>query len=596
MVFLMMLRKLSVLRLGTVMGGLLMLAACSTPATKTGTTPPEDTALESKPVSGQPVIVTAQAATEKPVETDLSAETLDRLLTAEIAGQRGHIHTAIREYLAAARESQDPAVAERATRIAVYGRDDASALEAAKLWTKLQPHNIEAHQVAAAMYVRAGKVKQAHYQLELILADSKRGDRQAFMLITALLSKEKDKKMALQVMGQLVANRQDNPEALYAYAQLALLVGDLDKARQAAEQVAKLRPAWAETHILLSNILFRKGDNAGAMAELKSAVERYPDNARLRDYYARRLVDQKQYVEAREQFQALLERYPSNHEAEYALGLLAMQLQDLDAAESHFQHLVDIKNRVFEANYYLAQIAEHRDQLKKAIQLFSGVAGGRYQIDAQLRIALIEARMGKVDQARERLHEIQPESAELEQRLYLTEGEILTQAKRYQEAFDLYNEALSKMPDNLSLLYARALSAEKIDKTQIALADLKKLVEADPANVQALNAYGYTLVDRTDQIKEGFEYIQRAYKMKSDDPAILDSLGWAYYRLGNYREAIKYLRQALDRLKDAEIAAHLGEVLWVSGDHDQARTVWNAALRETPSHKVLLNVIKRFTE
>jgi len=121
-------------------------------------------------------------------------------------------------------------------------------------------------------------------------------------------------------------------------------------------------------------------------------------------------------------------------------------------------------------------------------------------------------------------------------------------------------------------------------------------VEADPNNVQALNAYGYTLVDRTDRTKEGFGYIQRAYNMKSDDPAILDSLGWAYYRLGKYTEAIKYLRQALDILKDGEIAAHLGEVLWVSGDHEQARTVWDAALRDTPSHQLLLKVIKRFTQ
>jgi tetratricopeptide (TPR) repeat protein len=204
--------------------------------------------------------------------------------------------------------------------------------------------------------------------------------------------------------------------------------------------------------------------------------------------------------------------------------------------------------------------------------------------------------MGKVDQARERLHEIQPQSAQLEQRLYLAEGEILTQAKQYQEAFDLYNEALSRMPDNLSLLYARALSAEKLDKIAIALADLKKLVEADPKNVQALNAYGYTLVDRTDRIMEGYKYVQQAYTMRPDDPAILDSMGWANYRLGKYSEAIKYLRKALEKFKDPEIAAHLGEVLWVSGDHEQARTVWEAARRETPSHKMLLDVIKRFTQ
>jgi tetratricopeptide (TPR) repeat protein len=593
-----MFRLLAVFRLALSVTGAISLVACSTiPSPPVAPDQVQAAGHTAQTVSNpsQPTPALAKQAAA-PAETNLSAELLYRLLTAEIAGQRGHIHTAVKQYLAAAKESRDPVVAERATRIAVYARDDASALEAAELWTQLQPHNIEAHQVAAAMYVRAGNTQKAHAQLEQILADSKRGDRHTFMLITALLSKEKDKKVALKVMEQLVATRQDNPEALYAYAQLALLVGDLDKAEKAAEQVRSLRPEWADTHILLSNILYRQGHKVEAMAKLKAAVERYADNATLRDYYARRLVDEKRYKDARDQFQILLENSPQNHEAEYALGLLSMQLHDLDGAEEHFQHLVDIKNRVNEASYYLGQIAEQRDKQETAIHWYEAVTGGQYQIDAQIRIALVEARMGKVDKARERLHEIQPESAEMEQRLYLAEGEILTQAKQYQEAFDLYNEALAKMPDNLALLYARSLSAEKVEKIDVALADLKKIIEVDPNNIQALNAYGYTLVDRTDRIKEGYGYIQQAYNMQPGDPAILDSMGWANYRLGKYAEAIKYLRKAMESLKDPEIAAHLGEVLWVSGDHDQARTVWEAARHETPSHKKLLEVIKRFTQ
>jgi tetratricopeptide (TPR) repeat protein len=581
--------------------GALVLVACSsvpsttrnpesaTPSPDQATPAPAATQTTTKPAAAIP-------PTEAEAQSNLTPDLLYRMLTAEIAGQRGQIHTAVKEYLAAARESRDPVIAERATRIAVYARDDASAREAAALWAQLQPHNMDANQVAAAMYVRAGDIKQATAHLEQVIADSKRGDRSTFMLITALLSKEKDKKVAMQVMAQLTATRQDNPEALYAYAQLALLVGDLDKAQQLAERVRSMRPDWADTHILLSGILYRQGHKVEAMDSLKSAVEKYPDNVTLRDYYARRLVDEKQYKLAREQFQYLLDNSPNSHEAEYALGLLAMQLHDLDEAESHFQHLVDVNNRVSEASYYLGQIAEQREKPKLAISWYQRVTSGQYQIDAQLRMALIEARLGKLDAARERLHDIQPESAEMEQRLYLVEGEILTQAHLDQEAFDLYSEALGKMPDNLALLYARALSAEKLDHTDIALADMKKIIEAEPDNVQALNAYGYTLVDRTNRIKEGYEYVQRAYKMKSDDPAILDSMGWANYRLGKYPEAIKFLRAAMAKMKDPEVAAHLGEVLWVSGDHAQARDVWEAALRETPSHKALLDVIKRFTQ
>lgn len=580
-----------VVRGALVASGALFLAACSTTSGGSAGSPPAAAQHTAPPQAPQ-----AQAKPAAPKESHLSPELLYQLLTAEIAGQRGDLQIAVKEYLAAARESRNPAIAERATRVAVYAREDKAASKAAALWAQLQPNSVQAHEVAAAMYVREGNIAQAHAQLERVLAISTHGERKTFMLITSLLSKEKDKAVALKVMQKLVATRQNNPQALYAYAELALLVGDLDKAQQAAEQVRKLRPDWADTHILLSNIEYRQGHKAQALASLHDAVEQYPKNRVLRDYYARRLVDEMHYKQAREQFKTLIDQYPADHEAEYALGLLSMQLHDLDAAESYFKHLVKINNRANEASYYLGQIAEQRDQQTGAISWYKKVTGGRYQVNAQIHIALIEARLGKVEQARERLHEIVPQSAAMEQRLYLAEGEILNNAKRYQDAYDLYNEALNKMPDNLALLYARALTAEKLDKTDAALADLKKIIQADPNNVQALNAYGYTLVDKTKRIKEGFTYIQRAYNMQSDDPAILDSMGWAYYRMGNYPEAIKYLRKALATLKDPEIAAHLGEVLWVSGDHAQARHVWDAARRETPSHKVLLDVIKRFTQ
>jgi len=539
---------------------------------------------------------TVPARAAETATTDLSPQILFRLLTAEIAGQRGRIDLAVQHYLAAATESGDPVVAERATRIAVYARDDAAALESARLWAELQPDNIEAHQVAAAMYVRVGDTRRAHQHLEQVLAVSDRSEANTFMLITSLLSKERDKQVALEVMDELVAGRQDKPEALYAYAQLAMLVGELDKALAAADKVRELRPEWADVHILHSSILYRQGNKSEAMAILQQAVEQFPNNGALRDYYARRLVDEKRFDAAREQFEILLRKAPANHEAEYALGLLALQLEDLDTSAKHFKRLVKTGQRVNEASYYLGQIAEQREQYDKALQWYQVVSGGQYHLEAKIRMALLEARKGDIERARERLQEIEADSAEAEQRLYLAEGEILREAKRYQDAFDLYNTALSKLPDNISLLYARALTAEKVDRIDVTFADLEKIIQQEPNNVQALNAYGYTLLDRTERVQEGFSYVRRAYQQNAEDPAILDSMGWAYYRLGNYTEALKYLRKAFDKLKDAEIAAHLGEVLWVSGDQAGARNIWDEALRETPTHKLLLDVIKRFTK
>lgn len=551
---------------------------------------------ESKPAPSKPAPAKAAPAPAVQAQTDLSPELLFRLMLAEIAGQRGQIDVAVNQYLEAAKASRDPKVIERATRIAVYARDNEKAMQAAQLWTEVEPNSVEAHQVAAAMYVRTGNTKLAHEQLEQVINLSPNGEHNIFLLITSLLSKESDKQTALDVMKELVATRKDNPEALYAYAQLALIVGDLDAASTSAQEVIKLRPEWADAHILYSNALYRQGKKVQSMEELKKAIENNPSNVVLRDYYARRLVDEKRYEEARAQFEALLEYSPGNTEAEYALGLLSLQTNDLKASEKIFKKLVKDGKRVNESSYYLGQIAEQREDPKVATQWYSVVGTGQYHIDAQIRIAIIEANAGKVEDARQRLSSINPESAEAEQRLILAEGEILRNAKMQHEAFDLYNEGLVRLPDNIAILYARALAAEKIDRVNLALADLEKIISIDPNNAQALNALGYTMVDKTDRIQEGYKLIEKAYQLQPDDAAILDSMGWANYRLGNYKQALDYLRKAFGKLKDAEIAAHLGEVLWVSGDHDEAKTVWNEALRETPSNQLLLDVINRFTK
>jgi tetratricopeptide (TPR) repeat protein len=275
---------------------------------------------------------------------------------------------------------------------------------------------------------------------------------------------------------------------------------------------------------------------------------------------------------------------------------LSLQTNQLEEANKIFKQLVKSGQRVQESSYYLGQIAEQQGKPDLAVQWYKVVSAGHYNVDAQIRIAMIDAKAGKIEQARERLNGLQADSLEIQQQILLAEGEILREAKMYQEAYDLYSEGLASMPDNVNILYARALTAEKIERLDVTFADLEKIIKLDPNNEQALNALGYTLVDRTDRLEEGLEYILKAYAINPDDAATLDSLGWAYYRLGNYAEALKYLRKAFEKLNDSEIAAHLGEVLWVMGEHDSARDIWEDALQATPSHKLLNDVIKRFTK
>lgn len=555
------------------------------------------TKTQQKEEVNQDTPTNGDVAAVDPDDTDLSPELLFRLMLAEISGQRGHINVAVKQYLEAAKISRDPKVIERAARIAVYARDTQSAIEAAELWTEMVPDSIDANQVAAAMNLRLGKISKAYTYFEKVIdLSTKKGNRNTYMLITSLLGKESDKQAALDVMEQLVSTRQDNPDALYAYGQLALLLGELEKAREASMKALSLKPEWADAHILYSNTLYRQGKKAEALRSLEVAVNKVDDNITLRDYYARRLVDEKRYKEAREQFKIILERAPGKTDAEYALALLSLQTNQLDEAKDLFTHLVKSGKRIHESSYYLGQIAEEKGDIDSAVQWYKVIGTGQYKIDAQIRVAMIDAKAGRLAQARERLRSIEAETLEQEQRILLAEGEILRDAKKYQEAFDVYSEGLARMPDNVNVLYARALTAEKIERLDVTFSDLEKIIGLDPQNAQALNALGYTLVDRTDRIKEGYGYIVKAYEMNPGDAAILDSLGWANYRLGNHSDALKYLRMAFEKLKDAEIAAHLGEVLWVMGEQESARDIWDEALQATPTHKLLNDVIKRFTQ
>jgi len=568
----------------------------SAPLTKSGATKSPQAGAEN--ASGKPIPAIAGHGTKIPSQAEperLTGELLYYLLSAEIAGQRARMDIAVSYYLKAAELSRDPAVAERATRVAVYARNDESALKAALLWVEVQPEQSEAHQVVAALLVRKGQIDAALPHMEWVLQHQTK-DKNGYMLITSLLSKEHDKRNALQAMERLLDKHPQDLQARYAYAHLAMLVGANQKAEAAVDEVLQSKPRWVKAHILRANILIRKGEHKKVLQLLSQAVEDMPDSTLLRMYYARKLVDEKQIKAARDEFEIILDYKPKNSDALFALGLLNLQLQQADEANQYFERMIDNGQRVAEANFYLGQSGEMQKNDSRAIEYYDEVHGGKHYVDSQIRIAVILARQGNVDAARERLQNISTHSLDVELRLYLAEGEILRNAGNYLEATAVYNIALQQMPDNTQLLYARALLYEKLDRVDDAVLDLEQIVKKEPDNAEALNALGYTLVDQTHRLKEGLTHIEKAIKLKPDDAAILDSLGWAHYRLGNQSEALGYLRQAFEKLNDPEIGAHLGEVLWVLGKQEKAREIWQEALSNAPSDKVLLDIIERFTQ
>jgi len=342
--------------------------------------------------------------------------------------------------------------------------------------------------------------------------------------------------------------------------------------------------------------LLRLGRSGEAVVSLQKAVERKPDDQNLRLTYARLLVDIKEYDKARVEFEKLLQASPEDAELLYTLGLLSLESQHLDDAEKYMMMLIRLDEREGEAQYYLGRIYENRKQYDIAIDWYQQVHVGDFQFDARLRIADMLGLSGQVDEALEHLDAMlkgsQSDGSLV--RIYVAKGELLRLARRYEESMAVFNTALDIVPGNNDLLYARALVAERLGQIDQLEADLNFILKTEPDNAHALNALGFTLADQTDRFEEAYAYLKRAIEIMPDDPAIIDSLGWVHYRLGDYDEAIRLLRKALARFDDSEIAAHLGEVLWVTGEQEEARGIWQKALKKSPDDPVLLKVMQRF--
>lgn len=570
----------------------LFVAGCTNLPQKT--TPAEPAAaVEPETIVPEKIVTETVPAPLKRPDIELTEDILYKLLVAEIAGQRGELDIAVQNYLELARHTQDPEVASRATRIAVYARDDEASFEAARIWSRLDPENTDARQVLAVKAVRDGDIDTALEHFDQILKHSGGSLDQKLWVIANLLGKEKDQAMVKQIMEQLMQGHHDDPEALYAYARVMARMNDTQRARELLEQVLALRPNNLNATMSYVSLLQKEGESEKAIKYIEQSLDKQDNNFNLRMFYARLLTDMKRFDDARRQFEILVTEAPNNVDVLYALGLLYLQSNRLDEAHTYFKRLSELDERTSEANYYLGRIAEEKGNYDQAVGWYETLQDGSNYFDSQVRLGFILAKQGKIDAAREHLHSVRAEGTEEKNILIQAEGELLTDEKRYEEALEVYNKALEDNYDP-DLLYSRAMLAEKMGRLDILEQDLRAILEKNPDNAQALNALGYTLADRTDRYEEAHKYIKRALELKPEDFYILDSMGWVLYRLGRLEEAVEYLNKALSLRNDAEIAAHLGEVLWVMGDREAARAVWDTALQETPEDSRLLDVIKRF--
>jgi len=255
--------------------------------------------------------------------------------------------------------------------------------------------------------------------------------------------------------------------------------------------------------------------------------------------------------------------------------------------------VLNLRQHLPNAGCYLGYATIEQGKHQEALDWYLKVESGDYWSQAQLRAANIMLKQDDVAGMQEHMRSLRQKNAEMAVQLYIIEGQALTDAGLYELALDLYARALQHSPENLDLLYSYSLAAEKLNRLDITETNMRRILEQDPDNIRALNALGYTLADRTDRYQEALQYISKAYAQEPDDPAIIDSMGWVHFRLGDLDKALEYLQQAWDMSKDSEIGAHLGEVLWMRGERDAARKVWEASREAMPDNPVLLEVLNR---
>ena len=528
-------------------------------------------------------------------QQDEVADAAYALMVAEIALQQGDTELAVQHYLQLARSQDNAEIAERAVRVAVYGQNLEAAVEAAQRWIELDPNRVEARQVIAAIYVRQDKIQEAFAYLDDLIRSSELDDAALFPPLLGILAREKNANTVLAVSQRIAYEYPERAYAQYLHGMLAAQNGRSKEALRFLDRSLAIVEIDG-VHSARAKVLLRLGRPDDAVVSLRKAVESNPDDKNLRLTYARLLVDVKQYEAAWVEFEKLHRASPDDAELLYTLGLLSLESQRLDDAEKYMMMLVRLKQREGEAQYYLGRINENRKHYDKAIEWYQKVFVGEYKFDARLRIADMLGLLGRIDDAAAHLDEMLKgsQSDGTLVRIYIGKGELLRSARRYPQAMEVFNTALGIVPGNSDLLYARALVAEKLGRIDILERDIRTILKTEPDNAHALNALGFTLADQTDRYQEAYGYLKRAIEIMPDDAAIIDSWGWVHYRLGDYDKAISLLRKALSQFDDAEISAHLGEVLWVTGDQQEARQVWQRALKKSPDDPVLQNVMRRF--
>ncbi|MEI7841596.1 MAG: tetratricopeptide repeat protein [Gallionellaceae bacterium] len=544
--------------------------------------------------SKEAAVETAQEPSPLP-NVALDERMLYEFLLGDIALQRGRPELAIQAYADLAKTTRDPRVARRAAQLAFESRQMDKAIDAFALWQELEPTATLPNQMLVSLLLSGGKISDATPYVHRWLAKESKNVGPVFVQIHALLARAPSKAAAFDWLSKLAEPYPSVAEAHWVVAQFAQDAGKKELAIAEARRAVELRPEWDAALILEAQLLMSTNAKLG-LEKLQTYLQIYPANHEVRLFYARALLEQKFYVESRTQFQQVLETNRGNVELAFAVALLSLQMGELDRAEKEFESiLVQGKKDAGIIHFYLGQLKETRKDDVAALAEYQQVLQGEYVFAARLREAYLLGKAAKIKEARAVLKAAPVTNNRQRVTVTIVEAQLLREAKQYETSYQVLMSALDTLPNDPQLLFEVAITADKLGKVDSFEQNLRKLLQLAPDHAQAYNALGYSLLDRNVRVEEGMRLVEKAYQLEPNDAAITDSVGWGYYRLGKMEKSAALLRKAFALNSDPEIAGHLGEVLWVQGNKDEAMKVWQDTLKDHPDSESLRTLIKKFS-
>ncbi len=525
---------------------------------------------------------------------DVLGRTVFQTLIGEFALRNGEFPLAADAWSDLAMRTRDPKVFERAVEVLVVTKYYERALELLDLWQKSAPDSIKARQMRSTLLVLANRTDDLAPQIAQMLAQDKAHLGANLLQLNRLMARQTDKKAVFRLVERLTLPYRDLPEAHFALAQAAMAAGDERRAAEAVSQAVNLRPDWEMAVMLRAQLALRQEGAGAAIGLLEQFVGKKPEANDARLMLARLLVSERRISESRTHFEYLVKEAPNNPDIVYPLAMLVLQQGDIAFGRSLLERVLETdfadKGTV---HYFLGQLAEEAGKPDEALAHYQQVTNGDQYIASRARSAVLLQKAGQVDAARTLLRETRGGTANERTQLVLAESQLLRETGRVADAYAVLQEALKAQPDNLEFIYEAGMLAEREGRFEVMEAHFRHLLSLKPDHAHTLNALGYSYADRNIRLEEAERLVQQALAATPDDPFITDSLGWVYFRQGRLVEALATLQRAFKAKADPEIAAHIGEVLWAMGRHEEARRLLLDAQKQHPGHDVLGGVIKK---